>query len=515
MTEPEQKQPPFLQFDPEMRRLVLALGYLLFTGGVVFALVAIWPVISTFFSILSPFIVALVVAYIFNPIVNFVQLRLKLTRIGGVIVVNLLLLLIAVGFVAIVIPILSTQVKAAYIGTRATTEERFIPWATAMILDAPAEQNVALVNDFQSFYKARSENLEPPVDRAELESFLSEWEAVSPVKKKQKAEFVTHMTDWFDGETSDTLTLDRVQAHVDDLHNTAGQPQAITWDDFVERIDRYLAPQNLSSSQIVERALKSSQVQLAAKTAAEESAGFFAKAVGGVFNAIGTLFSSALFLSFVLIVSFYLLVDFSSLTGVIEVLCPDEYEERLFGMLKKIDVAVGGFIRGQLISASLVGLLAFIGLYALGLQQYALLIGFIAGIGNLIPYLGPILGATPAVLYMLFTSDFETFQERGIYVLITVGLFGLIQTIDGFIFQPKIVGQSAQLHPIAVIIALAFGAQFGIVGMIIAVPVMCILRTVWKEFFWDDREEEWRKTTGKKSLSDYTTKRKTKTKKAS
>ncbi|MGF1572021.1 MAG: AI-2E family transporter [Sumerlaeia bacterium] len=513
MTDPEQKQAPFLKFDPEMRRLVLGLGYLLFAAGIVFSAIAIWPFISTLFSVLSPFIVALVLAYILNPIVNFMQQRLKLKRIGGVVVVNLLILLVVAGFIAIVIPILSSQVKAAYVGIRDTTEVRIIPWISEAVLDYPVEENSEIVSDFQSYYKSHVEKLSSPLEREELEKFVEEWQFVSPKKTNKKEEFATHLTTWFDSETSSTLALQSLEEYLRVIEENSGKRYPLTWDDIVAKADEFMAPQDTSSGEMVERALGSTQLRTAAKSAAEGGAGFFARAAGAIVSAIGTLISSVVFLTFVLILSFYLLIDFSSMTGVIEVLCPDEHEDRLFDILKKIDVAVGGFIRGQIISSALVGLLAFIGLYAMGLQQYALLIGFIAFVGNVIPYLGPILGATPAVLYMLFTSDFDTFQERGIYLLLTVGLFGLIQTIDGFIFQPKIVGQSAQLHPISVIMALVIGGQFGFVGMILAVPMMCIVRILWKEFFWDERADEWKKTTGKKNLSDNATKRKSKAKK--
>lgn len=502
MTDPSQKQPPFLQFDPEMRRLVLALGYMLVTGGVVFALISVWPVISLIFNVLSPFIVALVLAYIFNPIVNFVQQRLRLTRIGGVIVVNLIIILTVAGFVAIIIPILTFQTKSAYRDIRDTIEERVIPWATNFILEVPAHENALVLSDFQSYFNSNKETLPSKIDSPELNQFLRQWQVVSVRNDDHTNDFSTHITEWADGHTTESITVELVQQHVNELKEISDNQQKITWQDLYQRLDKFLASQGINSNELVERALSSNQVRTAAKSAAEGGAGIFANIIELIISGIATLLGSFIFLTFILILSFYLLVDFSSITGLLEVVCPKQHQERMFTTLTKIDIAVGGFIRGQLISAALVGLLVFIGLYCLGLQQYALLIGFVAGFGNLVPYLGTIVGATPAVLYMLFTSDFETMQERGIYLMITIGLFMVIQTIDGFIFQPKIVGQSAQLHPIAVIIALAFGAQFGLVGMIIAVPMMCILRVVWKEFFWDKRAEEWRKTTGKLHYGD-------------
>ena len=497
--------PPVFTLDPHLRKLVLTLGYMLVAAGVIVALVFVWPVIAALFSILSPFIVALVVAYIFNPIVNFVQLRLKLTRIGGVFAVLLLLLAIITTFVAIIIPILTTQIRQASREIQETVQVQVLPWATNIILDVPAHERPELVEDLQSYVRSKGENLGSEVGAEELQTFLESWQTESKLQGSNLVQISEHLLSWHETETSTTIQLMPINAFttkLEELDARAHQMRTVTFEDFMARMEPYIGKVNLSSGELFERVLRSNQFRNAAKTAAEEGAGFFARTFSVIGDVIGWLIGSGLYLSFVVILAFYLLVDFSSVSNVIEVLCPDEYEERLFVTLGKIDTAVGGFIRGQLISAALVGLLVFIGLYLMGLQQYALLIGCIAGVGNLVPYLGPILGAAPAILFMLFTNQFDTLQERGIYLLLTAGLFGFIQMIDSLVFQPKIVGQSAQLHPIAVIIALAFGGQFGIVGMILAVPAMCIARIVWKEFYWDKRAEEWRKTTGKKSLSD-------------
>jgi predicted PurR-regulated permease PerM len=123
----------------------------------------------------------------------------------------------------------------------------------------------------------------------------------------------------------------------------------------------------------------------------------------------------------------------------------------------------------------------------LGMKQYALLIGFVAGAANFIPYLGPLMGEIPAILYVLLSNNYEGPKEKLLYTGLVIGLFALIQTLDGFVFQPKIVGKSAQLHPVVVILALVVGGQFGIMGMIVAVPTACILRVLIKEFYWDQR----------------------------
>jgi len=412
----EKPNRPALELDPHMRRVVLMIGYMIIVAGFATAFTLLWPVISAVVTVLSPFIVALVVAYLFNPVVNFVERRLRLTRLGGVVLVNVLIILIMGIFIAIIIPILGTQIGSAYVGTKKFIMDDAVPWVEQRLVDAGVAEKVSF---------------------DELRRIASEW----------------------------------------------------------------LGERKLTLEEAVRKLLGNAEVRSAATEAAAGGADVVGKILLGILAFLKALFSSFMFLVFVGLVSFYLLLDFAALRGVTEVVCPDHYEERLFDILAKIDVAVGGFIRGQVISAVLVGLLTFIGLTILGLKQYALLIACIAGVGNLIPYLGPVMGATPAVLYMLTTKD--VMQAKLLHSAMVIGLFGFIQFIDGFVFQPKIVGKAAQLHPVVVIVALALGAQFGIIGMIIAVPAACVGRVLMKEFFWDRRHSVWEQTTGKTDLADH------------
>jgi len=509
MAEPDDKKKSILDLDPQIRRLVLVLGYMIVAAGLIVGLTVIWPAIKVLLNVLMPFLVALVVAYIFNPIVNFVQRKMKLTRIGGVLIVNILVIGIAVGFVAIVIPILITQVRNAYNGIRSTTEREVIPWISEQILITPGHLNSDAITDFQQYYRANHENLDDDISPEDFNIFLEDWTSKTSVEPIVASEFNESATEEFidSKRTTETAQLsinkDDIASKIEDWKTESEQQeQPVTWEDFEFKINELLLTQGTSLNELATKAYESSQVRSAARSAAEGSASLFGRFLSLVGSVVMSLVSSTIFLVFVIILTFYLLLDFSSLRGVIEILTPDQYEDRMFAVFEKIDEAVGGFIRGQLIVAIIVGTITFVGLWILGMKQYALLIGFIAGIGNTIPYLGPIAGATPAVLYMLLTDSHDTTQVKLIYLSCTVGLFGMIQAIEGLVLQPKIVGNSANLHPIAVILALALGGQFGIMGMIIAVPMACIIRVLWKEFLWDDLRKEWHKTTGKNKLDD-------------
>jgi predicted PurR-regulated permease PerM len=163
-----------------------------------------------------------------------------------------------------------------------------------------------------------------------------------------------------------------------------------------------------------------------------------------------------------------------------------------------MDAAMGGFLRGQLTVSAIVGGLFAIGLFGIGfvgfpaLRNYCVLIGTLSAIGGFIPYLGPVMGVTPAVLIVLMSGD-VSWATRLITLAAVFSLFVVIQMVEGFVLQPRIVGKGAGLHPLVVMLALIVGAQFGIGGMVVAVPVASMVRVLIREFYWlpiERREQE-------------------------
>ncbi|MBW1859390.1 MAG: AI-2E family transporter [Deltaproteobacteria bacterium] len=217
-----------------------------------------------------------------------------------------------------------------------------------------------------------------------------------------------------------------------------------------------------------------------------EAVGEFAK---GIFSGVGSIIGFFSFVVFIGIINFYIILDWEKTGPFIRKMVPPEYRERVFDVLGKIDTAVGGFLRGQLTVSAIVGASFAIGLFSISffgfpsLRNYCILIGAVAAIGGFIPYLGSIIGVTPGILIVLLTGG-VSWGTRIIGMLAVLGLFTLIQAIEGFVLQPKIVGKGAGLHPLVVMLALIAGAQFGIGAMIIAVPVACIVRVLIREFYW-------------------------------
>jgi predicted PurR-regulated permease PerM len=195
-------------------------------------------------------------------------------------------------------------------------------------------------------------------------------------------------------------------------------------------------------------------------------------------------------LLFAMVASFYYLLDFDKIPNLVRQLLPVKQENHIMDILGKVDTAVGGFLRGQIIDCALVGLLTTLGLFLVGMQEYAILIGAIAGAANFVPYLGPAIGATPALLWALLSPAHTTWAERGTSFALVATVFAIIQATDGLFFQPRIVGKNSNLHPLLVMFALATGAQFGLVGMVIAVPIACIARVLFLELWWKNHLEK-------------------------
>lgn len=135
----------------------------------------------------------------------------------------------------------------------------------------------------------------------------------------------------------------------------------------------------------------------------------------------------------------------------------------------EINHIVSKFIRGQLLVGLIIGIISSIGLSIIGID-FAFLIGFTAGIANVIPYVGPIIGCIPAIIVGLLSPD-------PMMALWAVLLLLAVQQLDGAVISPKIVGDSMGLHPIFVIMAITIGGTIaGILGMLLSVPIAGIIK---------------------------------------
>jgi len=168
--------------------------------------------------------------------------------------------------------------------------------------------------------------------------------------------------------------------------------------------------------------------------------------------------------------AFFMLLDGQTIAKKTLTLVPNNLFELALNLKHKINGQLGGFIRARLLEAGIVGFVVWLGLAAIGFP-YAILLATFAGLTNLIPYIGPIIGAIPAALIGLVTG------MSGWVLLAVVGVYAAAQMIDNFLIIPLVVARIVNLHPASVVIVIIVGAQTaGILGMIISIPVACILK---------------------------------------
>jgi predicted PurR-regulated permease PerM len=194
-------------------------------------------------------------------------------------------------------------------------------------------------------------------------------------------------------------------------------------------------------------------------------------------NSIIKLFagiSSSIINGFVgLFISFYLLKDYEFFKKLymnsMSLIMKESKFKSINKTLLEINNIMSKFIRGQLLDGLIVGIISSIGLSIVGID-FAFLIGFTAGIANVIPYLGPIIGCIPAIIVgVLSPSPIMALWA----VLVLLG----VQQLDSAVISPKIVGDSMGLHPIFVIMAVIIGGTFaGIIGMLLSVPIAGIIK---------------------------------------
>lgn len=174
-----------------------------------------------------------------------------------------------------------------------------------------------------------------------------------------------------------------------------------------------------------------------------------------------------------LVLSFYFLKDkkqfLHGLDRIIRAIFKDRHVKKLKSIWEDVDRVLSGYIRGQLTDALIMGILISITLSIIGIE-FAVIIGIIAGASNLIPYFGPIVGVIFASLMGLLSGDIM----KAVYALISLMI---LQQIDGSFIVPKVVGENVDLHPVAVLVSLVIaGALFGILGMLLAVPVAALIK---------------------------------------
>ena len=174
--------------------------------------------------------------------------------------------------------------------------------------------------------------------------------------------------------------------------------------------------------------------------------------VGGVFSLI-----------LALLISGYMVADSRTLLNSLVQFFPKPWDDRLAAQVSPVSYRMGGYIRGRFLVSLILGLATTMGLSLLGLREFALGLGTIAGVTNLIPFVGPILGSIPALVVAL--------SEGGWTVLWVLILFVVIQNVETYVMDPLLVGSTVGIHPLYQLLAVLGGVQvLGIIGALIVPP---------------------------------------------
>jgi predicted PurR-regulated permease PerM len=179
------------------------------------------------------------------------------------------------------------------------------------------------------------------------------------------------------------------------------------------------------------------------------------------------------------IIGIYFMIDGAMIKKFVkkvgEALLSEKANKRISRFIKDADQVFSGYIRGQLTDAVFMMILISLTLSVVGVK-FAFIIGIIAGIGNLVPYLGPFIAYIGTAIVCLINGQYRE-------LLIAVIALFIVQTLDGNVIQPKFLSQSIQIHPVLVIISLIFGnAIGGLFGMLLAVPVGALIKLLFVRY---------------------------------
>lgn len=194
-----------------------------------------------------------------------------------------------------------------------------------------------------------------------------------------------------------------------------------------------------------------------------------------ILTSVGSVLMTIIIVPFV---SFFLLKDGEEMINRLIEVVPNRYFEMTLNVVHKIGIQLGKYIRAWFTEAAIVGILSMIGLLIMGVK-YAVIIGVVAGIANLIPYLGPVVGAVPAIVVSFVqTGSLEM-------VLPIIFLFAGIRILDDLVIVPTVYSRGAEMHPLTIVLLVLIAAELeGIAGMVLAMPLYTVFRVIAKEMYW-------------------------------
>lgn len=207
----------------------------------------------------------------------------------------------------------------------------------------------------------------------------------------------------------------------------------------------------------------------------------FARFTSNLFQTTLGVFSGIIEVVSVLAITFYLISSENGLKNFVRSLTPFKHQFYVLAVTDKIQRKIGRWLLGQLILSGFIFLLSFLGLSILGVK-FALALALLAGLLEIIPYLGPILSAIPAV--------FVAFVQSSPLAVFVILLYVVVQQVENYILVPKVMGRTVGANPVIILLAVLVGFKIaGILGMLLAVPVVAAIG-VFLTDFRESREQK-------------------------
>lgn len=198
--------------------------------------------------------------------------------------------------------------------------------------------------------------------------------------------------------------------------------------------------------------------------------GVVRRTASGVSNAVTVVIGIAM-VPFLL---FYILKDREEVVGGVYSMLSPHGRTHARNVVSIVNSVIGSYVRAQLLSAAIVGILVFIGLSILGVE-YAAILGLLAGLFALIPIVGPLLGAIPGLLVTLANSPEQVVWVAVVYVV--------VQVVENYVISPRIQGHAVRLNPVAIMVTLVVASEIaGLWGVIVGVPLVAAARDVFVYF---------------------------------
>ena len=196
-------------------------------------------------------------------------------------------------------------------------------------------------------------------------------------------------------------------------------------------------------------------------------------------SAIFSFASTVIELIVVPFITFYMMKKGRTFSNKFAELFPERYHAHIKNLFKEIHFVLKAYIHGQLLLSVLMAFLVFIGMWIMDIP-YPLVIGLLAGVVEMVPIIGPIIGAVPPILLGLLQGSSVMIQVIIFYVV--------VQQLDSHFIMPKLMGSIIEVHPVAIIAGVLIGGSLkGILGMMIAVPAVAVLQILLRHMWYYDR----------------------------